>query len=822
MSSGYRLDISEGNPKTDEKGKKIVYAVLAVGAVLAIVGVALIIVGVVRKGEPCEENATVKPTTNVPPTTSSGGISAYSAEAQRVGLGPFLENVKSTYYKMNPNLIVRNPDATPSTIRQEFSPYNCHPSALKKRTDAAKSLYNKGAKMLKDVNRAKLAPRELKALMQAQHFLQSNFGAPYDENYYAGDWLLGPNLFCWQPICGVGSDLSSHFNLKKTGFQPANEGDLEFVIAHLKNLSDSLTQYVENLKYGIKAGYVRSVEECEVGLLTMKRKFKTISKEGERGILNSSYVKQMRNPEWYAKINSDTKTSWNSKHGKDVQQSIDDSLVEYVGQPVYNLLQYLEFNHSQYCVPSNVSSGLANLPLDYVYFKGNKTNETTTKVLPFGEKLSGKDAYKGILPYFTTTDMTPDEVDQLGWKMLNQLYPQAVEIAKTITGLNDSDEAVVEFKKKLEDQSMFFNDKPIPLNESNNEAFEKCVDMASAKIYCPARYASMLKWFEYVNGVLSLLAPLQVRMFYYTGQKQSQPNCPVQLVANFNPGTGSQSYQSSDKACTRPCRYRLPFYLKDHGPRYNAYSVAAHEARPGHHTQVHAFTELFSDDRGDVISWLNGVSYYTAFTEGWALYAENPLINQETNIYDDLPIQRYGMLKWQIWRALRLIIDTGLHYRGMTRDEALELFAKYAWDRTDKAIKDVTRYQSDPGQATAYMIGQLAIWNYRNDTTTKLQQNGKKFNEKDFHFQVLSQGSSPLSYLEAHLQKFTDCTIDPKGSGCDTILNPKFKSRQNAKKTQVNNKARLFTDDEDQDNVDFDGMYESRPRDVRFNYEHYD
>jgi len=74
----------------------------------------------------------------------------------------------------------------------------------------------------------------------------------------------------------------------------------------------------------------------------------------------------------------------------------------------------------------------------------------------------------------------------------------------------------------------------------------------------------------------------------------------------------------------------------------------------------------------------------------------------------------------------------------MTRDEALELFAKYAWDRTDKAIKDVTRYQSDPGQATAYMIGQLNIWQYRNDTTKKLLDNGKRFDEKDFHFQVSS------------------------------------------------------------------------------------
>lgn len=75
-------------------------------------------------------------------------------------------------------------------------------------------------------------------------------------------------------------------------------------------------------------------------------------------------------------------------------------------------------------------------------------------------------------------------------------------------------------------------------------------------------------------------------MFHQTGKMRSTPSCPVQLVANFNPGTGSQSYRASGKSCSRPSHYRLPFYLKDMGPRYNAISVAAHEARPGHHTQV--------------------------------------------------------------------------------------------------------------------------------------------------------------------------------------------------------------------------------------------
>lgn len=81
--------------------------------------------------------------------------------------------------------------------------------------------------------------------------------------------------------------------------------------------------------------------------------------------------------------------------------------------------------------------------------------------------------------------------------------------------------------------------------------------------------------------------------------------------------------------------------------------------------QVQGFRELFGDSCEGVISWLNGASYYTAFTEGWALYAENPLIAEETDAYDNDPLQLYGMLKWQIWRALRLMMDTGLHYKGL-------------------------------------------------------------------------------------------------------------------------------------------------------------
>lgn len=208
----------------------------------------------------------------------------------------------------------------------------------------------------------------------------------------------------------------------------------------------------------------------------------------------------MRDPKWLADLQESASEAWQKEHKKSVRSSIDEALVEYVGKPLDSLLKYLEFNHSQYCVPSNISSGLATLPLPYIYKNGDNTGIKTTGVLPSGEALNGTEAYKMILPYFTTNKMHPDEVYNLGEKMLNRLYPRAVQIAKNITGKQSEDEAVADFKKRLEDQSMFFNDEKIPENESNKDAFSKCTNMDAAKIYCPKRYQAMLTWFDYVNS----------------------------------------------------------------------------------------------------------------------------------------------------------------------------------------------------------------------------------------------------------------------------------------------------------------------------------
>ena len=131
----------------------------------------------------------------------------------------------------------------------------------------------------------------------------------------------------------------------------------------------------------------------------------------------------------------------------------------------------------------------------------------------------------------------------------------------------------------------------------------------------------------------------------------------------------------------------------------------------------------------------------------------------------------------------------------MKRWEALKLFAEKAWDTTDKAVKDVTRYQSNPGQATAYMIGQLRIWQLRNETKARIQAKKKTFNEKEFHYQVLSQGSSPLSYLANHMKKFADCVIRPDSVGCEHITGSPFDESSNVMGTVAKKPAKPVHDE---------------------------
>ncbi|XP_031564576.1 uncharacterized protein LOC116299978 [Actinia tenebrosa] len=686
---------------------------------------------------------------------------APSQEAKRVKLFELFRNVQRTFFDLHPNTIGLDALASLEKIKRKYKAYDSRPEAIKNRTDSANTLLNDIANM--DTKVSKLKPREKKLLSQIKFYLKHVFGQPYDGDYYTGGWMMGPNFFCWQPMCSLGRELNGHLPL----FAPEKAEDIKQLERIFDGYKDTIYQYIDNLKLGIEAGMVRSVEECNAGLNSFKEIFREIYFSNGTGVLKESFGKIVTEPTFFRKLSNETRKKLLNHTGKTAEETIKNSIVDNFGIPMKKLLSFLEKEYSRHCVPSNVSSGLSNRPLSHVYVDGVAT-KPTNKRLPTGEELNGTNTYTAIMSYFTTTDITPKEVYDKGWEIVKKTYPQAVTVAKQVTGINDTKMAVSQFRAKLKSQSMYFNDAPLPKNESGPDAYVKCSSVEGAKKHCPVRWRTLQKWFKSSREIMSILDPKTIGMFFFTGQKHTTPNCPVTLAPDFNPSSAAQSYENSDPNCTRPCSYNVPFFLTNMGPSFSEWSVNAHEARPGHHTQGQGYQEHFLDTCGGIGTWLNQVARFDAFSEGWGLYAES-MIGEDTDTYEGRPLMKYGWLKWQIWRALRLVVDAGLHSRGLTRQQALDLFDKYAWDDSDIREKELTRYQSGPGQATAYMIGQLTITKLRRYATDKL---GEKFVLKDFHYQVLSQGSAPLSFLINHIEHYVKCKLNTNEPGCEYILSP--------------------------------------------------
>ena len=219
-----------------------------------------------------------KPTSAKPTSAPTEKRCAFSKEAQRTGLPEFLSLVKNTYYKLHPYDVYYDPDVKTSTIREKYVAYDPRPSVIKKRTDTALNLLKEISS--KSIDTDKLKPRERKSLAQVKHYLQHIFGQPYDVNYYAGDWMLGPNLFCWQEICYHGYGIYNGIGLHH---KPYNASDVNLIETKLRTHKEGILQYIENVKMGVKSGMVRSVEECKAGLNAISRRYLNVSLLNETG-----------------------------------------------------------------------------------------------------------------------------------------------------------------------------------------------------------------------------------------------------------------------------------------------------------------------------------------------------------------------------------------------------------------------------------------------------------------------------------------------------------------------------------------------------------
>ena len=191
----------------------------------------------------------------------------------------------------------------------------------------------------------------------------------------------------------------------------------------------------------------------------------------------------------------------------------------------------------------------------------------------------------------------------------------------------------------------------------------------------------------------------------------------------------------------RPGYFYANLYKPESRPKYEIPVLTVHEAVPGHHFQISIAQEL------ENVPMFRKYQGITAFIEGWGLYSEE--LGEYIGIYED-PYDKFGQLTYDMWRAIRLVVDTGIHYMDWSREDAINLFIENSAKSILDINNEVDRYIGWPGQALAYKIGQLKILELRKRAEDKL---GEKYDIKDFHHEVLKRGSLPLDILENYIQK---------------------------------------------------------------------
>ena len=269
-SSKVLVTVNDGRSRLS-KERIITIVLMAVALVILIVGIVLIAVSASgRKGNNKSPASTSKP--------GEEDRCSSSEEAQRMGLAEFLGRVNATYYKLHPYDVFYDPDVTTDRVKMEYVAYDPTPSIIKIRTDTALALLQEINN--KEVNTDKLKPRERKALAQVKQYLQHTFGQPYDANYYGGDWMMGPNLFCWQEICNHGYGVYNGLGLHH---KPHNAEDVKLIENKLKTHREGILEYIENMNMGVRRGMIRSVEDCQAGINSVKRAYLNVSLHNETG-----------------------------------------------------------------------------------------------------------------------------------------------------------------------------------------------------------------------------------------------------------------------------------------------------------------------------------------------------------------------------------------------------------------------------------------------------------------------------------------------------------------------------------------------------------
>jgi uncharacterized protein (DUF885 family) len=335
--------------------------------------------------------------------------------------------------------------------------------------------------------------------------------------------------------------------------------------------------------------------------------------------------------------------------------------------------------------------------------------------IAFRDLPDGESWYRYLVRSFTTSDMTPDEVFETGHSEVARIREEMDEAIRS-SGFEGNFDAFTHF---LRTDPQFYHDKAEDLVREYRD-ISKRADPELARLF---------------------------------GKLPSLPYGVIPIPAYSEKSQTTAYYQPGSLQAGRPGYYYVNTYDLKSRPRWEMEPLTLHEAVPGHHLQISLAQELEGLPEFRKKGWI------TAYGEGWALYAES--LGKEMGFYTS-PYSRFGQLTYEMWRAVRLVVDVGMHWKGWSRQQAIDFIIENSGKTEHDVRVEVDRYIVWPGQALAYKIGELKIKQLRKYAEDSL---GTKMSLRDFHDEILCHGSMPLNLLEQHIKNWVAAG---QGSGCDS------------------------------------------------------
>jgi uncharacterized protein (DUF885 family) len=312
----------------------------------------------------------------------------------------------------------------------------------------------------------------------------------------------------------------------------------------------------------------------------------------------------------------------------------------------------------------------------------------------------GDARYRFDVRQMTTTDLGPEEIHQMGLKQVAEIEAQMLDLARR-QGFSD----LASFNEHIR------NDRKLYATSG-----EQLLNLYQH--YADQMYAKLPQLFGHLPKTKLEVIPMEAF------------RAPDSVPADYSPGAGDGS---------RPGRINVNEYDPQHRLLLNVEAIAYHEGIPGHHLQFSIAQELPN------LPPFRRFASYTAYSEGWAFYAER--LGKEAGFYQD-PYSEYGRLENEMWRSVRLVVDTGVHYKHWSRQQMVDFFRQHTAMDEPNIQTEVDRYIAWPGQALAYKLGQMKILEHRQRAHDAL---GDKFDVRAFHDAVLADGPLPLDVLESRI-----------------------------------------------------------------------